>query len=262
MNPNDDIFSSNALSEATAKMSEIYRVSLKTDQGIEGVTNSVKKATRNPTSKKINSMYDEVDKLKKDTNYTLRTSKIIKDMSTYIKKLLECRISNIQDQSKCDDIVNNKQIFNSVDTPTNSRADYVIKALVNTSRIISTNIEGNRDTLTIALNRKLIEVKRILEKSTMIIELSEKILNKLDEYLTELNNKTLSFGLQGRIKTLIRQDEPDLSELPEEIRDVINAPYTNVPHTEEHQWKPEKRGGRKLKSRKSRKSRKVKRYYE
>ena len=91
----------------------------------------------------------------------------------------------------------------------------------------------------------------IIQKCDEIKQISAETLNILEnifpETLRELmrvsNNKNLSFGLEGICKTYLRKNNLDLSQVPQECLDVINAPFT------------EKRGGRR-KSRKNRKSRK------
>ena len=93
----------------------------------------------------------------------------------------------------------------------------------------------------------------IIRSCNSIQQISAETLNMLEnifpETLRELmrvsNEKNLSFGLEGICKTYLRKNKNnlDLSQVPQECLDVINAPFSK------------KKGGRR-KSRKNRKSRK------
>lgn len=93
------------------------------------------------------------------------------------------------------------------------------------------------------IKQKCDEIQQISTETLNILE------NRFPETLRELmrvsNEKNLSFGLEGLCKKRLRKNEDnlDLSQVPEECLDVINAPFN------------EKKGGRR-KSRKNRKNRK------
>ena len=83
--------------------------------------------------------------------------------------------------------------------------------------------------------------------------------DKIDELVRTVNNKQLSFGLQGQAKKLIRRENPSFVGIPQEARDVVTAPYTVAPHTEEQQWDGRRGGERRMrrKTRKLRRQRKI-----
>ena len=117
--------------------------------------------------------------------------------------------------------------------------------------------EANR----IAVNNALRELRRFEPVANRIKELLEhEIPNKFDILMQTVNNKQLSFGLEGRLKRHIRDTNPDLTDIPEEARDIINAPYRQVPHTEREEWNydianQERRGGRRRKGTKKMRTR-------
>jgi len=201
----------------------------------------------------LNGVYNKVSELKQDVMPKIERFRTIKKLSEHIAELCKYKL-------ELEQLKNNQKIRKHI-------IDVVERIFSNKIKSFESFMEQNeskrrlkpfgtlmrvgQSVIMTRMSRQ--ELTAIIQKCDIIQQNSINTLKMLEqlfpETLKELmrvsNEKNLSFGLEGLCKKRLRKNEDnlDLSQVPEECLDVINAPFDK------------KKGGRR-KSRKNRKSRK------
>ena len=259
------------LQKAINNISHQYDYVILAVKKLKGIINDTK-SQKEPTDLEV--IHNEyLPRITKDNNEVTEDFRNSIKMSEAIDNLSESKLElirleehpqeNLEEINNIRRIINNNKVAleNIINDKSIRLRDFIRKLIISGTGLLIDRPMTQGELRYISDKCKII--KKI---STDGIVLTEQLIpNLLNEALKAINNHNLGFGLQGHIKNYIRKnkDNLDLSEIPEEYRDVINAPFTTVPYTEQNQpdfTVSNKKGGRRSrKSRKGRKSRKNRR---
>ena len=192
----------------------------------------------------LNDVYNKVSELKRDVMPKIERFETIKKLSEHIANLCDLKIKlsdNDQSVSKKDVYDKTIALESLIEQNESKRRLKPFGTLMRVGQSVIMTRMSHPELR--AIKQKCDDIKQ--NSINTLKTLEQSLSETLRELMRVSNEKNLSFGLEGICKTYLRKnkDNLDLSQVPQECLDVINAPFI------------EKGGGRR-KSRKNRKSRK------